>query len=128
VGTSRLIAKGVERVEPVTVEVAAKSHNWMEQRLVIRSCPLAQAGRRGLRARLAKAPAPVMALNKRGRGQRRCTDPSAMWEVVDALRASDRVQGLLDVRYSDIRHNGGSPRCGATPTGTPACGWSEACR
>ena len=54
-GTSRLIAKGFERVEPVTAEVAAKSHNRMEQRLVIRSCPLARAGQRGLRARLAKA-------------------------------------------------------------------------
>jgi transposase len=54
-GISRLIAKGFERVEPVTAEVAAKSHNGMEQRLVIRSCPLAQAGQRGLRTRLAAA-------------------------------------------------------------------------
>ena len=45
-GTSRPIAKGFERVEPVTAEVAAKSHNRMEQRLIIRSCPLAQAGQR----------------------------------------------------------------------------------
>ena len=102
-GTSRLIAKGFERVEPVTAEVAAKSHNGMEQRLVIRSCPLAQAGQRGLRARLAKAQAPVMALNTRGRGQRPCTDPSAMREAVDALLARDRVQGLLDVRYKEQR-------------------------
>ena len=44
-----------------------------------------------------------MALNKRGRGQRRCTDPSAMREAVDALLARDRVQGLLDVRYKEQR-------------------------
>ncbi len=44
--TFRPIAKGFERVEPVTAAVAAKSHNGMEQRLVIRSCPLAQAGQR----------------------------------------------------------------------------------
>ena len=90
-------------MEPVTAEVAAKSHNRMEQRLVIRSCPLAQAGQRWLWARLDKAQASVMALNTRGRGQRRWTDPSAMREAVDVLLASDRVQGLLDVRFKEQR-------------------------
>lgn len=82
-------------MEPVTAAVAAKSHNGIEQPLGIRSCPLAQTWQRGLRAWLAKARAPVMALNKRGRGQHQCTDPSAMREAVDTLLARDRVQGLL---------------------------------
>jgi len=56
-GTPELIAEGFERPEPMTAEVAGKLHCWLERRLVIRSYQLAQAGERGLRARLAKAQA-----------------------------------------------------------------------
>ena len=100
-GTPELIAEGFERLEPVTAEVAGKPHSWLERRLVIRSCQLAQAGERGLRARLAKAQAAVTALNERRRGQRRCADPSALREAVDAILARYRVQGLLHVRYKE---------------------------
>jgi len=100
-GTSERIAEGFERLEPVTAEVAGKPYRWQERRLVIRSCQLAQAGERGLRARLAKAQAAVMALNKRGRGQRRCPDPSALRQAVDTILTRYRVQGLLHVRYKE---------------------------
>jgi hypothetical protein len=63
----------------------------MEQCVVIRSCPLPQAGQWGLRVRLANAQEPVTALNQRGWDQHQCIDPSAMWEAVDALLARDRV-------------------------------------
>jgi transposase len=100
-GTRELIAEGFERLEPVTAEVAGKLHRWRERRLVIRSCQLAQAGERGLRARLAKAQAEITALNTRGRGQRRCADPSALREAVEAILARYRVHGLLHVRYKE---------------------------
>lgn len=100
-GTPELIAEGFERLEPVTAEVAGKRHCWLERRLVIRSCQLAQAGERGLRARLAKAQAAVTALNERRRGRRRCADPSVLREAVDAILARYRVQDLLHVRYKE---------------------------
>jgi transposase len=100
-GPPEQIAEGFERLEPVTAEVAGQPHRWRERRLVIRSCQLAQAGERGLRARLAKAHAAVTALNERRRGRRRCADPSALREAVDAILARYRVQGLLQVRYKE---------------------------
>jgi transposase len=112
-GPSQLIAEGFERWEPVTAEVAGQPYHWQERRLVIKSCQLAQAGERGLRARLAKAQAEITALQTRGRGRRRCADPSAVREAVDAILARYRVQGLLHVRYKEqlwaqpVRRHGG---------------------
>jgi transposase len=100
-GTSELIAEGVERVEPVTAAVAGKPHSWRERRLVIRSCQLAQAGERGLRARLAKAQAAIAVLHERRRGPRRGPDPSALRAAVDTILARDRGQGLRPVRYQE---------------------------
>ena len=100
-GPPERIAEGFERLEPVTAAVAGQPYSWLERRLVIRSCQLAQAGERGLRARLAKAQAAVTALNERRRGRRRCADPSALREAVDAILARYRVQGLLQVRYKE---------------------------
>jgi transposase len=100
-GTPERIAEGFERLEPVTAEMAGQPYSWLERRLVIRSCQLAQAGERGLQARLANAQAVVMALNKRGRGQRRCPDPSALRQAVDTILSRYRVQGLLHVRYKE---------------------------
>ena len=89
-GTSELIAEGFEPLEPVTAAVAGKPH---------RSCQLAQAGKRGLRARLAKAQAAIAVLHERRRGQRRGPDPSALRVAIDTILARFRVQGLLHVRY-----------------------------
>jgi transposase len=100
-GPPELIAEGFERLEPVTAEIAGKPHRWLERRLLIRSVQLAQAAERGLRARLANAQAAVTALNERRRGQRRCPDPRALRETVDAILARYRVEGLLRVRYTD---------------------------
>jgi transposase len=100
-GPSQRIAEGFERLEPVTAEVAEQPYSWPERRLVIRSCQLAQAAERGLRRRLAKAQAAITALNTRGRGRRRCADPGALREAVDAILARYRVQGLLHIRYRE---------------------------
>jgi transposase len=100
-GTSKLIAEGFERLEPVTAEVAGHRYSWLERRLVIRSCQLAQAAERGLRGRLAKAQAAVIALNTRGRSQRQGADPSVLRDAVEAILARYRVHGLLHIRYKE---------------------------
>jgi hypothetical protein len=68
---------------------------------VIRAFQRAQAGERGLRARLAKAQAAIAVLHERRRGQRRCPAPSALRAAVDTILARYRVQGLLHVRYQE---------------------------
>jgi len=100
-GPPERIAEGVERVESVTAEVAGHRASWQERRVVIRSCQLAQAAARGLRGRLAKAPAAITALNTRGRGRRRGADPRALRAAVDAILTRYRVHGLLQVRDTD---------------------------
>jgi transposase len=100
-GTPELIAEGFERVELMTAEVAGKPESWLERRLVIRSCQLAQAGERGLPARLAKAQAEIAVINERHRGRRRYPDPSVLRAAVDTILARYRVQGLLHVRYKE---------------------------
>jgi len=85
----------------VTAEVAGQSCSWRERRLVIRSYQLAQAAERGLHGRLTKAQVEITALNTHGRGRRRCADPSALREAVDAILARYRVQGLLHVQYKE---------------------------
>jgi hypothetical protein len=95
-GPPELIAEGCARVEPGTAEVAGHRYHWQERRLVSRSCPLAQAGERGWRTRLAQAQS--LALKTRGRGRRRCADPSALREAVDPILARDRAHGLRHVR------------------------------
>jgi transposase len=67
---------------------------------VVRSRQLAQAGERGLRARLAKAQAAIVALNARRRGKRRVTELPALQAAVTAILARSHVQGLLQVRYT----------------------------
>ncbi len=100
-GQAKLIAAGFERLESVTAEMVGQRYNWQERRLVIRSCQLAQAAERGLHGRLAKAQAEITALQTRGRGRRRWTEPSALREAVEAMLAHYRVSGLLAVRYRE---------------------------
>jgi hypothetical protein len=85
----------------MTAAVAGKPRRWTERRLVSRAVQLAHAAERGLRARLANAPAAVTALKERRRGQRRCPDPPALREAVDAMLARYRVQGLVHGRYTE---------------------------
>jgi transposase len=99
-GEPAVIAEGVERLEALTAVVAGGPIHWTERRLVIRSHQLAQAGERGLHARLAKAQAAVAALNVRGRGKPRFTELPALQAAVEAILTRERVQGWLHVRYT----------------------------
>ena len=76
-GKRHLVAEGYEQLVPLTAEVGGESLRWTERRLVIRSRQLAQAGERGLRARLTKAQAAVEALTARRQGKVRLTQRSA---------------------------------------------------
>jgi transposase len=99
-GRRELIADGFERLEPLTAVGGGEGLRWTERRLVIRSHQLAQAGERGLRARLAKAQAAIAALNDRRQGKRRVTEVPALQEAVAAIVARYHVTGLLQVRYA----------------------------
>jgi transposase len=98
-GLPEVQASGFERLEPLTAVVAGVPIGWTERRLLIRSHQLAQAGERGLRARLAKAQAAVAALNARGRGKPRFTELPALQAAVETILSRERAQGLLQVRY-----------------------------
>jgi transposase len=106
-GRPELIAEGFEQLERLTAVVAGAQVGWTERRLVIRSTQLAQAGERGLRARLTKAQAAVAALNERRRGKRRPSQLTALQEAVDAILVRYQVHGLLQVRYAE--HMGERP-------------------
>jgi len=100
-GKRQLVAEGYERLEPLTAVVGGEPLPWTERRLVIRSRQLAQAGERGLRARLTKAQAAVAALTARRQGKLRLTQLPALQEAVEAILCRYRVEGLLDVRYEE---------------------------
>src|ERR671931_1213270 len=97
-GQRAYIAEGYERLEPVTAVAVGEAVTWMERRLVVRSRQLGRAGEAALRARVAKAQAPVTAFNDRGRGKPRFTERPALQEAVEAILTRYRVQGLLAVR------------------------------
>ncbi len=54
---------------PRRVAVEGQRQAWTERRWVVRSLRQAEAAEAALRARVATAPAPVEALNLRGRGR-----------------------------------------------------------
>ena len=100
-GKRQLVAEGYERLEPLTAVVGGAPLAWTERRLVIRSHQLAQAGERGLQARLSKAQAAVAALTARRQGKPRLTQRPAVQAAVEAILRRYRVEGLLDVRYEE---------------------------
>jgi transposase len=100
-GTRQHLADGYERLEPLAAEVAGTRLAWAERRLVVRSCQLARAGTRALRARVAQARAAVAALNRRGRGKPRFTEQPALQAAVEAILLRHRVHGLLAVQYTE---------------------------
>jgi transposase len=100
-GKRQLVAEGYERLEPLTAVVGGAPLAWAERRLVIRSHQLAQAGKRGLQARLIKAQAAVEALTARRQGKPRLTQRPAVQAAVEAVLRRYRVEGLLDVRYEE---------------------------
>jgi transposase len=97
-GPPAVSAEGLERLDPLPAIVAGGPSRWTARRRGLRSQPLAQAGERGLRARLAQAQAAIAARNDRRRGQRRGTALASLQATVAADLARYHVQGVLQVR------------------------------
>jgi transposase len=114
-GKRVLVAEGDERLEPLTAPVAGQPITWTERRLVVRSRQLAQAGERGLRARLTKAQAAVAALTDRRRGKRRLTQLPTRQEAVEASVRRYQVQGVLHVCYDEHLRERPVRRYGSRP-------------
>jgi len=73
--------------------------HWTERVLIVRSTTYAQAAQRGLRQRLGRARADLLALTPpRGRGQRQFTDETALRTAATALLTRYDVTGLLRYR------------------------------
>jgi transposase len=98
-GEPKLIAQGYEREVPMSVEGEGKRYEWSERRLVVHSVRHAEAAARALRTRVAKAQTQVEALNRRGRGRKRCQDIAKLRQAVNAIVQRHHVEEFLWLRY-----------------------------
>jgi transposase len=98
-GEPRLIAQGYECAVPMSVEVDGKLRQWHERRVVVRSVHHAEAAEAALCACVAKAKAPVEALNLRGRGRKRFEDIATLRQAVNAIVQRHRGEDFLWLRY-----------------------------
>lgn len=95
----RLLGDGYEITRALSDEVDGHgSVNWTERVLIVHSESLAAAGRRGLRQRLTRTQAELLALTPaRGRGRKQYTDRVSLQAAVDEILARHDVAGLLNV-------------------------------
>jgi hypothetical protein len=97
-GQSALIAEGDEDLVPMSQDVGGGVQRGTERRLRGRSVRQAHAAEVALRARVAKAMAPIEALNPRGRGHQRVEDVAAFRQAVVASVPRDGVEHLVGLR------------------------------
>jgi transposase len=100
-GQEEKIAEGFERNQTLVAVVDGKDVTWVERQLVIRSLAQAQAAETALRRRLQQGQQAIEALNERKRGKRRFTDVEMLRLATEALIQQHRVEGLLEVQYSE---------------------------
>jgi transposase len=100
-GSQELIAEGFELAQNLTANVAGQITVWSERRLVVHSLTSAEAGRRGLQARLTHAQRELAALTERKRGKKVFTELAELQGVVAAIMARHEVTGLLRVEYRE---------------------------
>jgi transposase len=99
-GEKEEIASGFERAR----EQQWNGYRWQERVLIVRSLKLAQKQEQGLRERVEKAQAELLALNERGRGRRRLTDLAEYQKAAQAIVKRYRVEGLLTLCYQQQVH------------------------
>jgi transposase len=99
-GQPEWIAEGYEYPVAMGQKVDGKVESWTERRLVVRSVRQAQAAEAALRARVAKALAPMEALNQHGRGRKRFETVSAMRQAVVAMVQRYGVEHLVWFRVT----------------------------
>jgi hypothetical protein len=120
-GRPEVLAEGFERQEHLTAVVGGVPIGGTARRLLIRSHPLAQAGERGVRARLARRRPRWPRSTREGgatRGARSCPRCQPPWK-----RSCPESGGRGCCRRGTARRNAGSP-CGALGTGRPDAAWS----
>jgi hypothetical protein len=97
-GALEVLAAGYASPVAMSQQGDGTVEHWTERRLVGRSVRQAQAAAAALRARVAKARAPIAALNQSGRGQKRFETVSALRQAVVAMVQRDGVEALLGLR------------------------------
>jgi len=100
-GSQELIAEGFELTHHLTANVAGQIIAWPERHLVIHSLSLAEAGQRGLQARLTHAQRELAALTERKRGKQVFTELTELQGAVATIMACHEVIGLLRVEYRE---------------------------
>ena len=114
-GEEEQIAEGFEREEELTATVDGKAITWTERRLFVRSFMQAKAATTALRERLDQAQAALEALQERKQGKRHFTAVEPLRQAAAAILHSYRVEGLLDLSYTEqvqerkVRPYGGRP-------------------
>jgi hypothetical protein len=95
-----VIAEGDAYAVAMSPQVGAPGQTWTARRLVVRSVRQAHAAEAARRTQVAKAIAQIVALNQRGRGQKRCETVAAFRQAVVALVQGDGVAHLLWFRLT----------------------------
>jgi transposase len=100
-GQTERIAEGFERSQLVTAQVGAEQVSWQERLLLVRSLRLAQQQEVGLRERLGKAQAEVLALTEHKRGKQRLCTVEALKQAAQQIIEGHRVAGLMQAQVSE---------------------------
>lgn len=96
----KLIAQGQEAVREQSYLDGEELCQWSERLLLLYSPALAQSGYRGLRKRLQKAEAKLLALTPEpGRGKKQFSELASLQQAVEAIQKRYKVSGLLDVTF-----------------------------
>ena len=94
------IAEGYELTRPCIAQVGDRTVEWTERVLVVRSRSHAEAMKRGLERRLARATAKLEVLTPpRGRGRRQIKEEETLTEKANAILQYHRVEELLSYTF-----------------------------
>jgi transposase len=85
----------------VTAQVGGEQVSWQERLLLVRSLRLAQQQEAGLRERLGKAQAEVLALTERKRGKQRLRTVEELNQAAQQIIEDHRVAGLMQAQVSE---------------------------
>jgi len=114
-GKRKLVARGYETQQKMSVVMEGKEITWTERRLVVYSLSYAEASKAGLNARLSNAEAAINELNGRGRGKKRFKELESLEQTAEQILDRHGVQGLIqlscDKRVSQkhVRRYGNTP-------------------
>jgi transposase len=100
-GEVEQIGEGYEQSVELSAEVNGKTVTWSERRLIVHSFQQARAAEEEFRARLAKAQAELLQLNKHKQGKRRIEDGVSMRVAAENVLAHYQVAKLVKLKISE---------------------------